>query len=221
VPPEELASWQENDYALAWAGDDVLSNLLDLPRRISVALAGDSGLRVRQVVDVGAGPGTYLEAFMTAFPDAHGIWIDSSDAMEELARERLGDRVTYLQADAERLGELDLPTAQVVTTSRMLHHFSPRSIRRFYATANALLEPGGFFFNLDHYGVPEGWEARYRRIRDRFTGGRKRKLKPHRHDYPLSPIRHHLAWLADAGFEAPDVPWRTFFTALVAARKPG
>jgi ubiquinone/menaquinone biosynthesis C-methylase UbiE len=221
VASEELESWESNEYALAWAGEDVLSDLLALPVRISVALAVDAGLQVQHVVDVGAGPGTYLQAFLSAFPEARGIWIDSSEAMEELARERLDDRVTYVQADAEKLDEIDLPPAQVVTTSRMLHHFDPEGIRRFYSTVNRVLEPGGFFFNLDHYGTPDGWEARYRRIREQFTGGRKRKLRPHRHDYPFSPIREHLAWLADAGFEAPDVPWRTFFTALVAARKPG
>jgi SAM-dependent methyltransferase len=221
VASEELESWESSEYALAWAGEDVLSDLLALPRGISVALAADADLDVHHVIDVGAGPGTYLAAFLSAFPAAQGTWVDASEAMEALARDRLDDRVTYVQADAEKLDEVELPRAEIVTTSRMLHHFSPESIRRFYSTANLLLEPGGFFFNLDHYGMPDGWEARYRRIRDQFTGGRKRALKPHRHDYPLTPIREHLGWLGDAGFETPDVPWRTFFTALVAARKPG
>ncbi len=33
-------------------------------------------------------------------------------------------------------------------------------------------------------------------------------------------IDDHLAWVEAAGFEHPDVPWRTFYTALIVARKP-
>jgi hypothetical protein len=82
-----------------------------------------------------------------------------------------------------------------------------------------LVARGGFFFNLDHIGPPGEWEQRYRRIRDQFTGRRRRELKPHRHDYPLSPVEDHLAWARAAGFDA-DVPWRAFYSVLVAARKP-
>ncbi|HEV8251719.1 MAG TPA: methyltransferase domain-containing protein [Gaiellaceae bacterium] len=213
-------SWHSQSYAEAWAGEDVLADLLALPRRISAALVADSGLEVKHVVDVGSGPGEYLSVFLAAFPAARGTWIDSSDAMERLAHDRLGDGVTYLQADAERLDVADLPPAEVVVTSRMLHHFPPESQQRFYRTALATLEPGGFLFNLDHFGAPDPWEQRYRRIREQFTGARSRELRPHRHDFPLSPVEAHLAWLEEAGFEPPDVPWRAFFTALLAARKP-
>jgi SAM-dependent methyltransferase len=144
--------------------------------------------------------------------------------MERLARERLGDledRVAYVNANAERLEAVDVEPAQVVVTSRMLHHFSPPALQCFYRAAFELLTPGGFLFNLDHFGTPDGWEARYRRIRELFTGPRTRELRPHRHDFPFSSVGEHLSWIEAAGFEPPDTPWRAFFTALVAARKPG
>lgn len=220
---EPLESWHSSSYASAWAGEDVLADLLSLPRRISAALVADAEVSVEHVADVGAGPGAYLHVLLTAFPHARGTWIDSSEPMERLAREQLadlGDRVAYVQADAERLESAAIAPAQVLVTSRMLHHFSPAALRRFYRTAFELLEPGGFFFNLDHFGTPEGWEARYRRIREQFTGPRKNELKPHRHDFPFRVVAEHLEWIAEAGFEPPDVPWRTFFSALIAARKP-
>ena len=83
-----------------------------------------------------------------------------------------------------------------------------------------LVAPGGFAINLDHVGAPGDWEQVYRRVRPLFTGDRKQKLAAHRHDYPLAPADAHIGWLADAGFAAPDTPWRTFYTALVVARKP-
>jgi SAM-dependent methyltransferase len=224
MPSERLESWHSADYAAQWAGDDVLADLLELPRQISVALVQDSRIRVHHVVDLGAGPGPYLERFLRAFPDARGTWVDSSDAMREIARERLepfGDRVEFVLADLEQLDGADLEPADVAVTSRVLHHFSPESLHRFYRAAHELVAPGGFFFNLDHVGAPGDWEQVYRRVRKLFTPSRKKTLKPHRHDYPLSRADEHVAWAAAAGFETPDVPWRTFYTALVAARRAG
>jgi SAM-dependent methyltransferase len=219
---EALGSWRSWSYAAEWASDDVLAGLLELPRRISTALVADAGLEVRRAVDLGSGQGTYLEHFLEAFPAARGTWVDANEAMRELAGERLarfGDRVEYVLGDVERVGELRLVPADVITTSRVLHHFSAESLRRLYRSAHDLLVPGGFLFNLDHVGAPGAWDGRYRRIRDRFTGPRKRELKPHRHDYPLASADTHLELIRGAGFEEPDVAWRTFYTVLLVARR--
>jgi SAM-dependent methyltransferase len=218
----QLESWDSGAYALEWASDDVLADLLELPRRISTTLVTDSGIDVAHVVDLGSGQGTYLERFLGLFPRARGTWVDANDAMRELARERLshlGDRVTYVFADVERLDDLRLEPADVVATSRVFHHFSPESLQRIYAAAHRLLAPGGFLFNLDHVGAPGEWDRRYRRIRDQFTGPRKRELKPHRQDHRLAAAEEHLRWIADAGFEVPDVAWRTFYTVLLVGRR--
>ena len=217
-----LGSWRSGDYAAEWASDDVLAGLLELPRRISTALVADAGLTVTHVVDLGSGQGTYLEHFLDAFADARGTWVDANEAMLDLARERLerfGDRVGFMLGDVERLDELELGPADVITTSRVLHHFSPESLERIYGRTHELLGPGGFLFNLDHVGAPGDWDARYRRIREHFTGPRKQELKPHRHDYPLPAADDHLTWIAGAGFDTPDVAWRTFYTVLLVARR--
>jgi len=219
----QIESWESQAYAVEWVSDDVLAELLDLPRRISTALVADSGIRVAHVIDLGSGHGPYLERFLRAFPDARGTWVDANDSMRELAQERLaefGDRVRYVFADVERIDKVGLEPADVVLTSRVFHHFSPESLECMYLAVQQLVVPGGFFFNLDHIGPADGWEQRYRRIRPQFTGKRQRPLKPHRHDFPFQPVRKHLAWLQEAGFEPPDVPWRTFYTALLAARRP-
>ncbi len=219
---EALGSWRSRDYARAWAAEDRVETLLELPRRISTAIVADAGVDVRHVVDLGSGPGGYLEHFLRAFPEAQGTWTDGSEAMRELAAERLaslGDRVAYEIVDAEALAETSLAPADVVVSSRMLHHLPPESIARVYRAVHALLRPGGFFFNLDHVGVPDGWESVYRRVRERFTGPRRERLAPHRHDYRLASPEEHLAWARQAGFAALDMPWRAFFTVLVAARR--
>jgi ubiquinone/menaquinone biosynthesis C-methylase UbiE len=201
----------------------VFADMLELPRRITAALVADAGIEVQHVVDVGAGPGTYLAVLLDTFPQARGTWFDVSEAMLELGRTelaRFGERISYVVDDAERLGEAGLAPAQIVSSSRALHHVSTESLARVYRAAFGLLSPGGFLANLDHVGVPGDFQQAYRRVRPQFTGTRTSTLAPHRHDYPLAPPDLHLRLLAEAGFEAPDTPWRVLFTALILARKP-
>jgi trans-aconitate methyltransferase len=219
--PEELASWKEGAYVADWVGDDVLADLLALPRKISAALVEASGIEVEHVVDLGSGHGPYLELLLDAFPQASGTWVDSSPPMEPLAREslaRFGDRVSYVLGDIEHVQGLGLEPAQVIVSSRAIHHFSHDSIRRLYRAAYEALTDEGWFFNLDHFGTPSDWKRRYRAIRDRFTGPRKEPLRPHREPFELTVPETQVQWLRDAGFDA-DIPWRTFFTALLAARR--
>lgn len=179
-------------------------------------------------MDLGSGPGRYLEVFLEAFPEARGSWVDSSKPMLKEARMRLGpfdDRVTYILADASRPTELEIPgDLSVILTSRMVHHFSPSEVRSLYDWAFHALSPGGWFFNLDHVGTPARWEARYRAVKAQFTGkGGKadKKTSSHRHEHPYSMIDQHLSWLSETGFEVPDTPWRLFFSALISARRAG
>jgi SAM-dependent methyltransferase len=219
--PEKLASWQENAYVADWVGDDVLADLLELPRRISTALVEASGVEVQHVVDLGSGHGPYLQLLLDTFPAARGTWVDSSPAMEPLARqslEQFGNRVSYVLGDIEDIASLALEPAQLIVSSRAIHHFSHDSIARLYRAAYEVLTDEGWFFNLDHFGTPSDWKARYRAIRDRFTGPRKEPLRPHREPFELTVPEVQIQWLREAGFDA-DIPWRTFFTALLAARK--
>jgi len=216
-----IGSWQSADYVGEWAGDDVVGRLLETPRQISIALVRDAGVDVTHVVDLGSGEGPYLADFLRAFPDARGTWFDSSEPMLERAREALaefGDRVTFVVARAEELGSAGVEPADVVVSSRALHHLTPDELAHAYREVCKLVTPGGFFFNLDHVDTRGDWTARYRRIRDEFTGARRTPLPPHRRQEALHDIAEQLAWLERAGFAAVDVPWKMLYTALLAAR---
>lgn len=219
----ELGSWKSSEYVGQWLGDDVVAGMLELPRRLSLALVQDAALAVDHVVDLGSGHGPYLELFLDAFPAARGTWVDSSPPMEDEARrqlERFGDRVRYVLADVQELDGAGLGRASVVVSSRALHHLSHESLAALYRAVGPLVEPGGWVFNLDHVGAPGELEQAYRRIRKLILGERKQTLKPHRQDAPLARADQHAAWMADAGFADADVPWRTLYTALIMARKP-
>jgi ubiquinone/menaquinone biosynthesis C-methylase UbiE len=218
----EMGSWTSAEYVGQWLGEDVIAEMLNLPRAISIALVEDAGIDVEHVVDLGSGHGPYLELFLDAFPGARGTWVDVSEPMRDEARERLarfGDRITYVLTDVHDLASASIEPATVVVSSRALHHLSGEALAEVYRVVGELVEPGGFVFNLDHVGAPGDLEQAYRRVRGRFTGERKKELKPHRHDYPLARADQHAAWMEAGGFEDADIPWRTLYTALIAARR--
>jgi SAM-dependent methyltransferase len=207
----ELGSWESADYVGAWLSEDVIADLLVLPRRISLALVEDAGIDVTHVVDLGSGHGPYLAEFL-----------DSSPPMQEEAQKQLarfGDRITYVLTDVQELDARAVGAASVVCSSRALHHLSHESLAELYRVLGEVVEPGGFVLNLDHVGAPGDLEQAYRRVRGRFTGERKKRLQPHRHDYPLARSEQHAAWMERGGFEHADVPWRMLYTALIAARR--
>ena len=217
-----MGSWESAEYVGQWLGEDVIADMLVLPRRISVALIEDSGIDVEHVVDLGSGHGPYLAELLDAFPNARGTWVDVSEPMRDEARQQLarfGDRVSYVLTDVEKLGEVEIAPASVVTSSRALHHLSHESLAELYRVLGTIVVPGGWVFNLDHVGAPGELEQAYRRVRGRFTGERKKELKPHRHDYPLARADEHAAWMEAGGFEHADIPWRMLYTALISARR--
>jgi SAM-dependent methyltransferase len=213
--------WDSAEYVEDWYRHDTQAQLLTLPMEIALALVTEDGLEVGRVIDLGAGPGRFLGRFLDEFPDAEGFWVDSSPHMAEIAMENLApvaDRVTFALADAARLEDIDPGPADVVVSSRMVHHLSPEEIRRVYGWVAAALGDRGYFFNLDHYGSPTGWERRYRSIR-RALLGRRTGSEAHQHDQPFQLLDRHLEWLAGAGFESADVAWKAFHTALLVGRK--
>jgi 2-polyprenyl-3-methyl-5-hydroxy-6-metoxy-1,4-benzoquinol methylase len=94
------------------------------------------GSRGGAVLDVGCGPGFFVEEALEAGWDAHGI--DPSEHAVSLARRTLGDRVSRGVVDANRHepGGFHLVTA----FDAFEHVYDPR---RFLDAAHALLRPAG------------------------------------------------------------------------------
>ncbi|MDQ3529070.1 MAG: class I SAM-dependent methyltransferase [Actinomycetota bacterium] len=220
MPPHE---WSSTAYVEDWTVRDNKEAMLSVPWRISAELVRDDLGSVQHIVDLGSGPGGFLEVMLDAFPGATATWVDQSEPMLERAKERLdplGHRVTFMLADAGDAGSLMLPEADVITSSRMIHHFAPARTQDLYRVIHDSLRVGGWFCNVDHFAAPDDFEARYRRIKPALTGRAKRAGGGgHSHEAPFSLVAEHLSWLADAGFVAGDSPWRTLWTSLIVARR--
>lgn len=216
-----IESWSESGYADSWRRADGLSGLLQLPWAIATALVGRDA-PPRLVVDVGSGPGTFLEHVLAAYPQARGVWIDASPDMREQATTTLApyaERVEFVVADAAELAGLDAAgDADVVLNSRVAHHFDAAGLRRFYRDAATRLVPGGWLITLDHILPPGDWDRRYRDILPMFAGANAGK-PTHPHYFPYPSMTDHLDALEEAGFTDRDLAWRAFYTCLYVGRR--
>ena len=161
------AIWREADFARDWAQGDAFRDVLAFPRRMAAVIVADDRPDPGLIVDVGSGPGDFLAVMLQQFPSARGIWTDASEAMLGLARDRLaefGDRVEFRIADMTDLagagagadaragadagtgagsGAGDdpggFPAADVITTSRAVHHLDRAGLFGSYQQAASLL----------------------------------------------------------------------------------
>ncbi|MGH9095494.1 MAG: class I SAM-dependent methyltransferase [Acidimicrobiales bacterium] len=212
--------WEDDDVARQWTAGDRLEPLLQLPRQMAASLLGAGEPEVRRVVDIGSGPGAFLEAVLRRCPEAHGVWTDVSEAMRTMAADRLGDlagRIEYRLLDAAHIAEVGGPgTVDAVVTSRVSHHLQPSALRSFYADARRLLPAGGWIANLDHVSLDQPWAGRLAAARAELIPPNP---SPHRHQRPLPALEDHLGALAACGDLDVVVPWRAFATVLILARR--
>src|ERR1700742_1078351 len=90
-------------------------------------------------VDAGCGSGRVPAELLERLPDGSVVAVDGSSAMIEKARERLGDRVSYLVAD---LAELELAgQVDLVFSTATFHSISDHN--RLFARLRAALRSGG------------------------------------------------------------------------------
>jgi trans-aconitate 2-methyltransferase len=91
------------------------------------------------VVDAGCGSGRVTAELLDRLPRGRMIAVDGSAAMVEKARERLGDRATYVVAD---LVQLDLPEPVDLVFSTATLHWIPDH-HALFARLRANLRQGG------------------------------------------------------------------------------
>jgi SAM-dependent methyltransferase len=132
--------------------------------------------------------------------------------------EPYGDRVTYVVGDVAALAELDVPDdCDVVTNSRVAHHFDPEGLTAFYAQVRQRLAPNGWLATLDHIRPSDDWDRRFRAVIPEFAGpGAGQPTHPHY--FPFPTVEGHFRSFADAGFVDVEMPWRAMYTCLFLGR---
>jgi len=186
------------------------------------------------VLDVGSGYGPVAAAVLDAFPNAHAIGMDISDAMMDRGRERMarfGDRFEYMVGDfadgtlpeqAVAAGPFDL-----VVSARAIHHLPAEGMASLYASISASIKPGGAFVNLDTASTEnDSLDDVFRKVRraeNPVVRPTYRSPDQQAHDTLLhhkdATLQKHFDWLHAAGFTTVDCFWKRMNQALVGGYK--
>jgi tRNA (cmo5U34)-methyltransferase len=180
---------------------------------------------IARLLDLGAGTGLLAGMVATAHPEAEVVLLDGAAGMLDKARERLGDRASYVVAD---LGD-PLPDGpwDAVISVLAIHHLDEDGKRALFARVCGALAPGGMFVNAEQVLGPTPaldavYLARHREEALALEASEEEwaaALERMSHDR-CSTVADQLAWLAEAGFTDVDCPWRENRFAVLAARRP-
>ena len=200
------------------------------------------GFPVERFLDLGCGDGILSATVFEAFPDAHGVLMDFSQAMLDAADERFQDsgmeftclRGDYSQADwAESVGEF--APFDAVISGFSIHHQPDEIKRQIYEQIFSLLQPGGIFLNNEHVLSPTQWiedasddcfvDSLYQLHLKKGTGKSKEQVlqefvhRPDKEANILTLVEKQCEWLREIGFEDVDCYFKIFELAIFGGRR--
>jgi len=118
------------------------------------------GVPSASVLELGSGPGFLAERVLQALPNVTYTLLDSSAAMQELARVRVGRSVgvQFVAADFKRDRWADgLGSFDAVTTMQAVHELrDKRHAAALHRAVVGLLRRGGLYLVCDHVAGPGG-----------------------------------------------------------------
>lgn len=185
--------------------------------------------RAFDVLELGAGTGTFTSLLLSHFPQARVTGVDISPRMIARARTKLKPFRDRVELRAEDLGEFAERPYDAVVSALAIHHLTDREKQRLYRRVYRVLRPGGYFGDADDH-LPEDplFDQRYAQIASTLpgpvrSGARWTNLQEvwHEHerfDHP-STLAAETAALERTGFAHVGVPWRFFGQAVVWAYK--
>jgi len=233
--------WRDPALAQRWSGDPTQFNPLRAETLDVLLTAIEAVFQPgKTLLDLGSGSGLVEAALFERVQHAQVVGVDRSEAMMALAKENLKPfpfqfiQVQHDLTDVAALAGPNSPlprlTYQIAFSVQALHHLSREGHQAAYQTLASILEPGGWFFNLDRMAAPEALFDSYRALFARLErthgfgpdeGGdyaAHQAMLARAGDTPLA-VADHLALLAETGFTA-SVIYAYASRALLVARKP-
>lgn len=166
-----------------------------------------------RVLDLGAGTGLLAGFVAQAFPAARLTLLDGAGAMLAQARERLGERPSYVVGDlADPLPE---GPWDAVVSALAIHHLDDAAKRDLFVRVRAALAPGGVFVNAEQVAGETPWldavyvERHERAARALGATEAEWAAAAQRMSHDLcATVEDQLVWLRDAGFADVGCLWR-------------
>ena len=198
---------------------------------------------VKNFLDLGCGDGILGAALLDKYLKSQGILADFSEPMLEKGREQLKDYASQLQfvnldyADPTWVDAMQSSAPFDAIVSRYsIHHQPDERKRAIYVGIFELLEPGGWFVNIEHIlpsaqlttdlldkhiidgryaiEVKNGGTKTRQEISDIFMNRLDRETNL------LTPIETQCNWLREIGYEEVDCYFRIYELAVFGGRRP-
>jgi len=169
----------------------------------------------RRILDLGTGDGRLLARLQADRPEMHGVGLDFSKLMLDVAHKRFAanDRIELIEHDLATplpaLGDFD-----AVVSSFAIHHVEHERKHSLYGEIFDLLEPGGVFANFEHVASPT------HRLHMEFFAAIDEPLENEDPSDRLLDVETQLAWLREIGFDDVDCYWKWLEMALLIGVKP-
>ncbi|MFB5189920.1 class I SAM-dependent methyltransferase [Alicyclobacillus fastidiosus] len=232
-------NWNHPDTARLWDAKGNRRNPIRFEQLdILVSILESAYAKDAWILDLGYGSGQVEKLIFERLPEASVVGVDNSEAMMELAKQRLSENTSRFVSVRHDLGDIDtlsLPNHkyQFVIAIQSLHHLSKEQMQAVYRYIYRTLEPGGLFLLLDRLQVETKglWEvyhtvwARQDRLYESTVASHEgTSFEDHqrtvldRGDYPVL-LDEHLEWLRKSGFEAACLHAHGH-RALIVGRKP-
>lgn len=210
---------------------------------VMLSILKSRGQPVNSFIDLGCGDGILGAAILNEYPSARGVFIDFSEPMLMQAREQLkgfssplvfenidyGDPAWVSRVQA--YGPFD-----TIVSSYSIHHQPDVRKREIYAEIYSLLEPGGWFVNIEHIAaeaqltvdlfnkhIIDHWYEQ-----ETLKGGTRTREeiaetfmnRPDKDANILLSVDTQCDWLRDIGYKEVDCYFRIYELAVFAGCKP-
>jgi tRNA (cmo5U34)-methyltransferase len=203
-----------------------------------------AGVQVKRVLDIGCGDGILGHALLDRYDQAHGTFLDLSEAMVCAARHRLqpcADRCQITSGDFGHANWVELVEScgpfDVVVSGYAIHHQTDARKGALYGEIYRLLAPLGLFLNVEHVASSSSWAgqafndmmidslwAYHQRHGTPLTRDEVARQFVQREDWSaniLAPLDDQLQWLRGCGFVDVDCFFKALELAVFGGRKAG
>jgi ubiquinone/menaquinone biosynthesis C-methylase UbiE len=198
---------------------------------------------VETFLDLGCGDGILGATLLGEYPTARGVFVDFSEPMLEQAREQLSDyqdKIAFENLDYGDPAWMKRVQAyapfDAIVSGYSIHHQPDSRKHQVYEEIFQLLEPGGWFINIEHVSSASQlnidlFESHYVAARfaiEQSEGGSRTfdqlaeeyKNRPDKAANILAHTETQCDWLAEIGYEEVDCYFRIYELAVFGGRRP-
>ena len=172
-----------------------------------------------KVLDIGAGTGIFSEHLLSRYKNAKLTLIDFAESMMDIAKEKFEKYPdTEFIIDDYTAYDFGIEKYDIVLSSLSIHHLTPECVKVLYGKIYGMLTEKGevIIADISNSGISEideKYDALWTAFVSDNIGGETEFLDRFQISKGLDrphPVREHISWLEEAGFEKIDCVFRYY-----------